>query len=89
MESKSIESKKDNNTKIIQYPKKPVRGVSLKKSVNIICNLKQISFKEALKGKHIMTYEISFIPEITNEKKNNNLKKKNIKTIKGRSRWNF
>ena len=82
MESKSIESKKDNNTKIIQYPKKPARGVPLKKSVNIICNLKQISFKEALKGKHIMIYEISFIPEITNEKENNNLKKKILKQLK-------
>ena len=45
MESKSI------NSKIIEYPKKPKRGEVFKKSLNIICNLKQINFKEALKGK--------------------------------------
>ena len=75
MESKST------NSKIIEYPKKPKRGELHKKSINVICNLKQINFKEALKGKHIMTYEISFIPEITNEKNNekeNNLLKKKI-----------
>ena len=76
MESKSI------NSKIIEYPKKPKRGEVLKKSLNIICNLKQINFKEALKGKHIMTYEISFIPELNNEKENYFLKKKILRTLK-------
>ena len=76
MESKSI------NSKIIEYPKKPKRGEVFKKSLNIICNLKQINFKEALKGKHIMTYEISFIPELTNEKENYFLKKKILRTLK-------
>ena len=82
MESKSIESKKENNTKIIQYPKKPTRGIVPKKSLSIICNLKQISFKEALKGKHIMTYEISFLPEITHEKENHNIKRKILRQLK-------
>ena len=63
MESKSIESKKENEPKIISYPKKPFRGEVPKKTIDIISNLKQITFKEALKGKHIMTYDISFIPE--------------------------
>ena len=76
MESKSI------NSKIIEYPKKPKRGEVFKKSLNIICNLKQINFKEALKGKHIMTYEISFIPELNNEKENYFLKKKILRTLK-------
>ena len=76
MESKSI------NSKIIEYPKKPKRGEVFKKSINIICNLKQINFKEALKGKHIMTYEISFIPELNNEKENYFLKKKILRTLK-------
>ena len=82
MESKSIESKKENNTKIIQYPKKPSRGIVPKKSLSIICNLKTISFKEALKGKHIMTYEISFLPEIPNEKENINTKRKLLRQLK-------
>ena len=76
MESKSI------NSKIIEYPKKPKRGEVFKKSLNIICNLRQINFKEALKGKHIMTYEISFIPELNNEKENYFLKKKILRTLK-------
>ena len=76
MESKSI------NSKIIEYPKKPKRGEVFKKSINIICNLKQINFKEALKGKHIMTYEISFIPELNNEKETYFLKKKILRTLK-------
>ena len=76
MESKSI------NSKIIEYPKKPKRGEVFKKSLNIICNLKQINFKEALKGKNIMTYEISFIPELNNEKENYFLKKKILRTLK-------
>ena len=76
MESKSI------NSKIIEYPKKPKRGEVFKKSLNIICNLKQINFKEALKGKHIMTYEISIIPELNNEKENYFLKKKILRTLK-------
>ena len=76
MESKSI------NSKIIEYPKKPKRGEIHKKSINVICNLKQINFKETLKGKHIMTYEISFIPEINNEKENNILKKKILRQLK-------
>ena len=76
MESKSI------NSKIIEYPKKPKRGEVFKKSLNIICNLKQINFKEALKGKHNMTYEISFIPELNNEKENYFLKKKILRTLK-------
>ena len=76
MESKSI------NSKIIEYPKKPKRGEILKKSIDVICNLKQINFKEALKGKHIMTYEISFIPELNNEKENYFLKKKILRTLK-------
>ena len=79
MESKSIESKKENESKLIDYPKKPKRGEILKKNIDIICNLKQINFKETLKGKHIMTYDISFIPEINQEKeKENNLIKKRI-----------
>ena len=76
MESKTI------NSKIIEYPKKPKRGEILKKSIDVICNLKQINFKEALKGKHIMIYEISFIPEINNEKENNTLKKKILRQLK-------
>ena len=76
MESKST------NSKIIEYPKKPKRGEVFKKSLNIICNLKQINFKEALKGKHIMIYEISFIPELNNEKENYFLKKKILRTLK-------
>ena len=87
MESKTIESKKENESKIIEYPKKPKRGEVLKKTIDIICNLKQINFKETAKGKHIMTYDISFIPEINkeNEKEKNLIKKKNFKTIKRRS----
>ena len=84
MESKSIESKKENELKIYQYPKKPERGKVLKKTIDVICNLKQINFKEALKGKHIMTYDISFIPEINNEKEKENLisKRKILKQLK-------
>ena len=79
MESKSIESKKENESKLIDYPKKPKRGEILKKNIDIICNLKQINFKETPKGKHIMTYDISFMPEINQEKeKENNLIKKRI-----------
>ena len=82
MESKSIESKKENEPKNLEYPKKPNRGKILKKSIDIICNMKQINFKEALKGKHIMTYDISFIPEINNEKENIILKKKILRQLK-------
>ena len=86
MESKSIESKKENtNSKIIiEYPKKPNRGEPLKKSINVVCNMKQITFKEALKGKHIMTYDISFIPEISSEKEKENisLRKKILRQLK-------
>ena len=84
MESKTIESKKENESKIIEYPKKPKRGEVLKKTIDIICNLKQIDFKETLKGKHIMTYDISFIPEINkeNEKEKNLIKKKILRQLK-------
>ena len=82
--SKSIESKKENEPKIISYPKKPFRGEVFKKTIDIISNLKQITFKEALKGKHIMTYNISFIPEINteNEKENISLKRKILRQLK-------
>ena len=84
MESKTIESKKENESKIIEYPKKPKRGEVHKKTIDIICNLKKINFKETLKGKHIMTYDISFIPEINkeNEKKKNLIKKKILRLLK-------
>ena len=82
--SKSIESKKENEPKIISYPKKPFHGEVAKKTIDIISNLKQITFKEALKGKHIMTYNISFIPEINteNEKENISLKRKILRQLK-------
>ena len=61
------EDKKVQIKKFFEYPKKPKRGDILSKTVKVICNLKQINFKEAVKGKHIMKYNISYEPEITEE----------------------
>ena len=82
--SKSIETTKENEPKIISYPKKPFRGEVIKKTIDIITNLRQITFKEALKGKHIMIYDITFIPEIKseNEKEKNFIEKKILRQLK-------
>ena len=61
------EEKKNQKKKIFEYPKKPKRGDILPKTIKVICNLKQIKFKEALKGKHIMKYNISYDPEISED----------------------
>ena len=53
MDLKSIESKKEKDRKIIVYPKKPKRGEIIKKTIDIISNLRQINFKETAKKKYI------------------------------------
>ena len=82
MDLKSIESKKEKDRKIIVYPKKPKRGEIIKKTIDIISNLRQINFKETAKKKHIMLYNITFEPEIKDEKENNSLKKKILRQLK-------
>jgi hypothetical protein len=74
------EEKKSLIKKNFEYPKKPKRGEKLEKTVKVICNLKEINFKEALKGKHIMKYNISYDPEISEE--NNSMKKIILRQIK-------
>ena len=74
------EEKKSLIKKNFKYPKKPKRGEKLEKTVKVICNLKEINFKEALKGKHIMKYNISYDPEISEE--NNSMKKIILRQIK-------
>ena len=78
METKNEENPKVAN-KNIEYPKKPKRGEILKKSTKVICNLKEMQFKEAIKGKHIMKYNISYEPEITND---NSLKRTILRQLK-------
>ena len=68
MESKKEETE-NQSKKVFEYPKKPKRGEALEKTTKVVCNLKQISFKEALKGKHIMKYNISYDPEIPEDNK--------------------
>ena len=63
METKK-EKKENQKKNTFDYPKKPKRGDPLSKGVKVICNLKQINFKEAIKGKHIMKYNITYDPEI-------------------------
>ena len=74
------EEKKSLIKKNFEYPKKPKRGEKLEKTVKVICNLKEINFKEALKGKHIMKYNISYEPEIPED--NNSMKKIVLRQIK-------
>ena len=78
-----METKNEENQlvekKIVEYPKKPKRGEILQKTTKVICNLKQIQFKEALKGKHIMKYNISYEPDISNE---NTLKRIILRQLK-------
>ena len=78
-----METKNEENQlvekKIVEYPKKPKRGEILQKTTKVICNLKQILFKEALKGKHIMKYNISYEPDISNE---NTLKRIILRQLK-------
>ena len=58
-----MEVKKEESQNIVkktlEYPKKPKRGEILEKTTKVICNLKQINFKEALKGKRVMKYNIT------------------------------
>ena len=79
METKK-EEKENKQKKTFDYPKKPKRGDPLSKGVNVICNLKKINFKEAIKGKHIMKYNITYDPEISED--NNSLKKIIIRQLK-------
>ena len=79
METKKEESK-IKTKKILEYPKKPKRGEILVNSTKVVCNLKEISFKEALKGKHIMKYNISYEPEIPED--NNSLKRNIFRKLK-------
>ena len=79
METKNEDNPKSSN-KMIEYPKKPKRGEILKKSTKVICNLKEIQFKEAIKGKHIMKYNITYEPEISND--NNSLKRTILRQLK-------
>ena len=80
MELKTLESKKEKDRKIIEYPKRPKRGEIIKKTIDVISNLRQINFKETHKGKHIMIYNILFEPEIKDD--NNSLKKKILRQLK-------
>ena len=79
-----METKKEENKikvkKNLEYPKKPKRGEILVKSTKVVCNLKEISFREALKGKHIMKYNISYEPEIPDD--NNSLKRNIFRKLK-------
>ena len=79
-----METKKEENKtkvkKILEYPKKPKRGEALVKSTKVICNLKEINFKEAIKGKHIMKYNVSYEPEIKEE--NNSTKRAIFRKLK-------
>ena len=79
-----METKKEENKikvkKMLEYPKKPKRGEILVKSTKVVCNLKEISFKEALKGKHIMKYNVSYEPEIPDD--NNSLKRNIFRKLK-------
>ena len=79
-----METKKEENKtqakKIFEYPKKPKRGEALVKSTKVICNLKEISFKEAMKGKHIMKYNVSYEPEIKDD--NNSTKRAIFRKLK-------
>lgn len=63
----------------IEYPKKPKRGEIIPKTTKVICNLKEIQFKEAIKGKHIMKYNITYEPDISNE---NTLKRIILRQLK-------
>ena len=66
-----METKKEENLtqlKKFEYPKKPKRGQISEKNTKVVCNMKEINFKEALKGKHIMKYNITFDPLIPDEK---------------------
>ena len=74
------EEKKSLVKKNFDYPRKPKRGEILAKTVKVICNLKEINFKEALKGKHIMKYNISYEPEISED--NNSTKRIILRQIK-------
>ena len=73
-------NEKKSQKKNFEYPKKPKRGDVLEKSTKVICNLKVINFKEALKGKHIMKYNISYDPEIPED--NSSMKKIILRQIK-------
>lgn len=79
-----METKKEESQmiakKTLEYPKKPKRGETFGKNTKVICNLKQINFKEALKGKHIMKYNITYEPEIKEEK--NSIKRTIIRKLK-------
>ena len=80
----TMETKKEESQmiakKILEYPKKPKRGETFEKNTKVICNLKLINFKEALKGKHIMKYNITYEPEIKEEK--NSIKRTIIRKLK-------
>lgn len=78
-----METKNEENQltlkKSIEYPKKPKRGEIIPKTTKVICNLKEIQFKEAIKGKHIMKYNITYEPDISNE---NTLKRIILRQLK-------
>lgn len=78
-----METKNEENQltlkKQIEYPKKPKRGEIIPKTTKVICNLKEIQFKEAIKGKHIMKYNITYEPDISNE---NTLKRIILRQLK-------
>jgi len=78
-----METKKEENQiqlKKLEYPKKPKRGQIFEKNTKVVCNMKEINFKEALKGKHIMKYNITFEPLIPEE--NNSIKRVILRQLK-------
>ena len=79
-----MEVKKEESQSIVkktlEYPKRPKRGETLEKTTKVICNLKQINFKEALKGKRVMKYNITYEPEIPPD--NNSTKRTIIRKLK-------